>query len=149
MDTSVYFDLSSLNLCFRAFCYFMNPASNKNFIHLLFFRFDFLKSMRLTYPKMYSILAENVKNCVGLRRSSRPSSREGLLAFGNRSFAPSALALSPFFSRSVPPKVRYRFSPLSVVDVIRGLVFRYEFKLDFYSDYKFYRGSCLICLIHS
>src|SRR6218665_3758445 len=104
--------------------------------------------MRLTYPKMYSILAENVKNCIGLRRSPRPPSREGLLAFGNCSFAPSALAISPFFSRSVLPKVRYRFLPLSVVDMIR-YVFRYEFKLDFYSDYKFYRGSCLICLIHS
>src|SRR6218665_331873 len=34
------YTLSSPNLCFRAFCYFMNPASNKNFIHLLFFGFD-------------------------------------------------------------------------------------------------------------
>src|SRR6218665_3197458 len=34
------YTLSSPNLCFRAFCYFMNPASNKYFIHLLFFRFD-------------------------------------------------------------------------------------------------------------
>src|SRR6218665_1190803 len=33
-----------------------------------------------------------------LRRSHRPPSREGLLAFGNRSFAPSALALSPILS---------------------------------------------------
>src|SRR6218665_684225 len=46
----------------------------------------------------------------------RPPSREGLLAFGNRSFAPSALALSQIFSRSVPPKVRYRFSPLHLFD---------------------------------
>src|SRR6218665_324011 len=37
-----------------------------------------------------------------LRRSPR---REGLLAFGNRSFAPSALALSPIFPISVPPKL--------------------------------------------
>src|SRR6218665_3859906 len=51
-----------------------------------------------------------------LRRSPRPPSREGLLAFGNRSFAPSALALSQIFSRSVPPKVRYRFSPLHLFD---------------------------------
>src|SRR6218665_1325145 len=29
--------LYSPNLCFRAFCYFMNPASDKNLIHLLFF----------------------------------------------------------------------------------------------------------------
>src|SRR6218665_2015402 len=35
----------------------------------------------------------------------RPPSREGLLAFGNRSFAPSALAISQIFSRSVPPKL--------------------------------------------
>jgi len=47
-----------------------------------------------------------------VRRSPRPPSREGLLAFGNRSFAPSGLALFQIFSRSVPPKVRYRFSPL-------------------------------------
>src|SRR6218665_3601316 len=33
------YTLSSPNLCFLAFCYFMNPASNKNFIHLLFFPF--------------------------------------------------------------------------------------------------------------
>src|SRR6218665_1568 len=32
--------LSSLTLCFRAFCYFIKPLSNKNFIHLLLFRFD-------------------------------------------------------------------------------------------------------------
>src|SRR6218665_1079386 len=31
------YTLYSPNLCFRAFCYFMNPASNKNLIHLLFF----------------------------------------------------------------------------------------------------------------
>src|SRR6218665_1188704 len=30
------YSLYSPNLCFRAFCYFMNPASNKNLIHLLF-----------------------------------------------------------------------------------------------------------------
>src|SRR6218665_1303041 len=42
----------------------------------------------------------------------RPPSREGLLAFGNCNFAPSALALSPIFSISVPPKVIYRFTPL-------------------------------------
>src|SRR6218665_1376518 len=36
-------------------------------------------------------------------------SRERLLAFGNRSFAPSALALSPNFSRSVPPKLHTDF----------------------------------------
>src|SRR6218665_3912758 len=40
-----------------------------------------------------------------LRRSLRPPSREGLLAFGNRSFAPSALALSPIFPISVPLKL--------------------------------------------
>src|SRR6218665_242517 len=34
------YTLYSPNLCFRGFCYFMNPASNKNLIHLLFFRFD-------------------------------------------------------------------------------------------------------------
>src|SRR6218665_2568505 len=35
------YTLPSPNLCFRAFCcYFTNPDSNKNFIHLLFFRFD-------------------------------------------------------------------------------------------------------------
>src|SRR6218665_4113479 len=50
-----------------------------------------------------------------LRRSLRPPSREGLLAFGNRSFAPSALALTPIFPISVPPKVIYRFTPLSKV----------------------------------
>src|SRR6218665_2477504 len=33
------YTLSSPNLCFRAFCYLTNPAP-KNFIHLLFFRFD-------------------------------------------------------------------------------------------------------------
>src|SRR6218665_3838923 len=37
-----------------------------------------------------------------LRRSPRPPSRQGLLAFGNYSFAPSALALSPIFSISAP-----------------------------------------------
>ena len=35
MDTSVYSALTQF--MFRAFCYFMNPSSNKNFIHLLFF----------------------------------------------------------------------------------------------------------------
>jgi len=35
----------------------------------------------------------------------RLPSREDLLALGNRSFAPSALALSPIFSMSVPPKL--------------------------------------------
>ena len=34
------YTLYSPNLCFRALCYFMDPPSNKNFIHLLFFRFD-------------------------------------------------------------------------------------------------------------
>src|SRR6218665_4207918 len=43
-----------------------------------------------------------------LRRSPRPPSRERLLAFSNRSFAPSALELSPIFSRSVPPKLDVR-----------------------------------------
>src|SRR6218665_250281 len=38
-----------------------------------------------------------------------PPSREGLLAFGNCSSAPSALALSPNFSRSVPPKLHTDF----------------------------------------
>src|SRR6218665_1558620 len=40
-----------------------------------------------------------------LRRSPRPLSREGFLAFGNRSFAPSAVALSPIFSISAPQKL--------------------------------------------
>jgi len=44
----------------------------------------------------------------------RPPSREGLLDFGNRSFAPSALDLSLNFSRSVAPKVIYKLSPLNV-----------------------------------
>src|SRR6218665_1433496 len=55
---------------------------------------------------MHSILALNVQNCVGflglrprhrwgsLRRSPKPPSRYGLLAFGSRSFAPSALTIS-------------------------------------------------------
>src|SRR6218665_3519167 len=47
-----------------------------------------------------------------LRHSPRFLSRERLLAFGNRSFAPLALALSPIFSISVPQKVIYRFTPL-------------------------------------
>jgi len=49
----------------------------------------------------------------------RHPSRHGLLAFGNRSFAPSALALSPIYSISVSqflqylsPEVMYRFTPL-------------------------------------
>jgi len=46
-----------------------------------------------------------------LRRSPRAPNREGNLAFGNRRFAPSSLALSPFF-RYLPPKVTYRFTPL-------------------------------------
>jgi len=54
MDTSVYSVLTQF--MFRAFCYFMNPPSNKNFIHLLFF--DLIaKNMRLTCAKIYSILA--------------------------------------------------------------------------------------------
>src|SRR6218665_800523 len=56
---------------------------------------------------MYYILQENCsksRRFLGLRprprwrslrRSLRPPSRNGLLAFGNRSFAPSALAISP------------------------------------------------------
>src|SRR6218665_3334241 len=47
-----------------------------------------------------------------LRRSPRPPSRERLLAFGNRSFAPSALALTKIVPISVPPNVLYRFTPL-------------------------------------
>jgi len=46
------------------------------------------------------------------RKLPRSLSREGLRAFGNRSFAPLALALSPIFSISVPPKVIHRFTPL-------------------------------------
>src|SRR6218665_641500 len=86
------YTLYSPNLCFRAFCYFMNPASNKNLIHVLFF-----------------------------------DSREGVLAFGNRSFAPSALALSPNFSRSVPSKVTYRFSPLACRLTVYYVVLAYYY----------------------
>ena len=50
MDTSVH-TLSSPNLCFRAFCYFLNPASNKNFT-LIIFSIWLLKNMKLIYPKM-------------------------------------------------------------------------------------------------
>src|SRR6218665_2690033 len=67
-----------------------------------------------------------------LRRSPRPPSREGLLAFGNRSFAPLALALSPNFSRSVPPKVTYRFSPLALghfPNIIGLQYFQFDFLL--------------------
>src|SRR6218665_4195257 len=42
-----------------------------------------------------------------LRRSLRPPSREGLLAFGNRSFAPSAL--SPFLAPQT--KIRVLLAP--------------------------------------
>src|SRR6218665_696104 len=74
------------------------------------------KYMRLTYAKIYSIFGIKCKKWRrlrwlrprprwrSLRRSPRPPSREGLLAFGNRSFAPSALALSQHFSRSVLPQ---------------------------------------------
>ena len=51
----------------------------------------------------------------------RPPSREGLLAFSNCSFASSALALSPIFSISGPPKVIYRFTPLTISQAIDTL----------------------------
>ena len=65
---------------------------NKNFFHLLFFDLIVKTSQNL----MHSILVWNVPNCVGfwggaqdplgsLRRSPRPPSQHGLLAFGNRS----------------------------------------------------------------
>src|SRR6218665_310761 len=47
-------------------------------------------------PKMYSIW-HNIFKKLRLflwRRSPKPPSRKGLLAFGNRSFAPSSLAIS-------------------------------------------------------
>src|SRR6218665_4138480 len=50
-----------------------------------------------------------------LRRSPRPPCRNGLLAFGNRSFAPSALALSPTFAISAPPQFLQYLSPQSYV----------------------------------
>src|SRR6218665_3462278 len=62
---------------------------------------------------MYSILTSNVQNSVGfwgtplrrLRRSPRSPSREGLLTFGNRSFAPSAVnpPLAPKHKILEPP----------------------------------------------
>src|SRR6218665_3392224 len=70
--------------------------------------------MRLTYAKMYSILASNVKNRVGFWGLPRPPSREGLLAFGNRSSQLRAFGACTFpkFLKICPPKVTYRFSPL-------------------------------------
>ena len=81
--------------------------------------------MRLTYPKCTPFWHNMLKIATasgappqtplgGLTTLLRPSSHEGLLAFGNRSFTPSALALSPFCSRSVLPKGIYRFTPLPI-----------------------------------
>jgi len=47
------------------------------------------------------------------------SSHEGLLAFGNRSFSPSALALSPIFSISVPPKL---YTDLRLCTQYQGII---------------------------
>src|SRR6218665_1765427 len=52
--------------------------------------------------KIASVSGAPPKTPLGsLRRSPRPPSRKGLLAFGNRSFAPSALAISPTWTYSL------------------------------------------------
>ena len=71
---------------------------------MLFFRLDFL-NMRLKRARIYSVWHEMFKIASisgaplqtplrSLRRSLKLSSRKGLLAFGNRNFTPSALAIS-------------------------------------------------------
>src|SRR6218665_365642 len=78
------------------------------FFDLIFFKYDINKFQKCT---SFGMKCSKLRRFLGLRprprwgslrRSPTPPSREGLLAFGNRSFAPSALALSQIFSRSVP-----------------------------------------------
>src|SRR6218665_1981331 len=93
----------------------MNPASivNKSFVHLLFFPFDCYKCEISNIQECTSFGEKMLKIASasagapprarwGAYDAPRPPSREGLLAFGNRSFAPSALALYPIFLGSVP-----------------------------------------------
>ena len=89
--------------------------------------FPFTLHMPVDFTRVYSLRPRRFLGLRprprwgSLRRSLRPPSREGLLAFGNRSFAPSAL--SPFLApqTKIPvllaPKHKILEPPL-VVDML-------------------------------
>jgi|SRR6218665_2354262 len=66
---------------------------NKNFFHLLFFDLIVKTSQNALH---FGVKCSKLRWFLGrsLRHSPRPPSQHGLLAFGNRSFATSALAIS-------------------------------------------------------
>src|SRR6218665_3813933 len=68
--------------------FFHNSRFRCYFFNLIFFKYEINKSPKCT-P-----FGRKCSKSRRLRRSLRLPSRKGLLAFGNRSFAPSALAIS-------------------------------------------------------
>src|SRR6218665_1574644 len=110
------------------------------FFDLIFFKYDINKIPKCS---SFGMKCSKSRRFLGLRpsprwgssrRSPRPPSREGLLAFGNRSFAPVALAITPTwvvgtsaskprlclsYRLTLPPNLQAVATPLPVIVPLR------------------------------